>query len=410
MVFSIAGVAVSHAKPLLDPTIRQRALALLTELCAISSPSGDRTGLDAMARTVAAALGDLGLVTNITEELDGDGQRQPLLIARGPAAGDSCLLLVSHLDTVLAAAEPRLGSGRLEATGALDTKGGLAALVGALALLQARGQRPPADLTLVAVPDEEVDGVISERIMCTWGGRARTALVLQPGELRGDAESVVAGRRGMAEWRLEARGTASHSGLAYWQGRSALAATADWCARAQALSQAGPGITVNVGRMLGGDADFVANLGEHHTLLGSSRRLNVIPERGAAEGEARFLKAEDEALVLARLARLTDEVSAAHGVDMTFSVGARVAPVDPGGPGRPLIERAVTLAAERGWRLEVEEDRGGISFPNYLGEVRVAVVDGLGPVGGGMHTRDEFLDLRSLERRIVLLADLLATL
>jgi di/tripeptidase len=36
------------------------------------------------------------------------------------------------------------------------------------------------------------------------------------------------------------------------------------------------------------------------------------------------------------------------------------------------------------------------------------VLDGLGPVGGGMHTREEYLELRSLERRVVLLADLLA--
>jgi acetylornithine deacetylase/succinyl-diaminopimelate desuccinylase-like protein len=37
-------------------------------------------------------------------------------------------------------------------------------------------------------------------------------------------------------------------------------------------------------------------------------------------------------------------------------------------------------------------------------------VDGLGPVGNGMHTREEYLDLASFERRIVLLADLLASL
>ena len=53
--------------------------------------------------------------------------------------------------------------------------------------------------------------------------------------------------------------------------------------------------------------------------------------------------------------------------------------------------------------------RGGISFPNFLLDPgRIPVLDGLGPVGGGMHTREEFVDLRSLRRRIVLLADLLA--
>ncbi len=85
--------------------------------------------------------------------------------------------------------------------------------------------------------------------------------------------------------------------------------------------------------------------------------------------------------------------------------------MDPHGPGRALVERAVALAAQRGWRLEVEEDRGGISLPNFLPcTVAVPVLDGLGPVGSGMHTREERVSLTSLSRRVVLLADLLAEL
>jgi hypothetical protein len=57
----------------------------------------------------------------------------------------------------------------------------------------------------------------------------------------------------------------------------------------------------------------------------------------------------------------------------------------------------------------VERERGGISFPNFLPDTsRMPVLDGLGPVGDGMHTREELVSLPSLARRIVLLADLLA--
>ena len=69
------------------------------------------------------------------------------------------------------------------------------------------------------------------------------------------------------------------------------------------------------------------------------------------------------------------------------------------------------VAAARGWRLEVERERGGISFPNFLADPGgFPVLDGLGPVGGGMHTREEHVELESLARRIVLLADLLSSL
>jgi acetylornithine deacetylase/succinyl-diaminopimelate desuccinylase-like protein len=49
-----------------------------------------------------------------------------------------------------------------------------------------------------------------------------------------------------------------------------------------------------------------------------------------------------------------------------------------------------------------------VSFPNFLPDpAAVCVVDGLGPVGGGMHTRQEHLDIESLRRRIALIAEAL---
>jgi glutamate carboxypeptidase len=290
-------------------------------------------------------------------------------------------------------------------------KGGLAMLLGALDLMAARGQALPAGFTLLAVPDEEASGVISEQVVRHWSERARAVLVLEPGEARGDAETLVAGRRGLTEWQLQVTGRASHSGLAYWEGRSALAAAADWCLRVQRLSLPGPGRTVNVGRLVAGTADFVDRLADCHGLLGTSSQRNVIADRAVADGEVRYLAAAEGTAVMAELAALACQVSAEHEVEAELTPGASVPPVDPHGAGEALVRRTVELAAARGFRLEVETDRGGISFPNYLSDSSgVPVVDGLGPVGDGMHTRDEWLDLRSLDRRIVLLADLLATL
>jgi glutamate carboxypeptidase len=315
------------------------------------------------------------------------------------------------MDTVLDAAPPRIEGGRLIATGALDMKGGLAMFVGALDLLAHRGQQAPADLMLVAVPDEEVGGAIAERAVRRWAADARALLVIEPGEARNGGETLVAGRRGLAEWRLDVTGRASHSGLAYWQGRSALAAAADWSAQAQRMSEPGPGPTVNVARLVAGDTDFVNGLAAHFALLGTSRRRNVISERALAEGEVRFLSRADGERIVDRLERLTETLAEHYDVKMMFARGISVPPVDPHGPGAPIVERVVGLAAARGWQLEVEEDRGGISFPNYVPDPsKVPIVDGLGPVGDGMHTREEYLDLASFERRIVLLADLLATL
>ena len=394
-----------------EPTF-QRAVDLLRELTAISSPSGDPAGLRRMAERLAGELRQRGLATEILDEPSVEaGGPLPVLYARGADTSGSHLLLIGHLDTVLAAVPPHLDGDRLIATGAIDMKGGFATLLGALDLLHHRGTPPPADLLLVAVPDEEVGGEISQAAVRRWGENARALWVLEPGEpspQNHGAETLVAGRRGMVQWRLEVRGTAAHSGLHYWEGRSALNAASRWILEAEALSERG-GPTVNTGRLVAGDESFVDHLATAHGFLGTEKQLNVVPNHAVAEGELRFLRSSDGARVLQRLRSLAEDVGLSTGTSMTFTSGLEIPPVDPEGPHCGLCRRAVELAAARGWRLEVETDRGGISFPNFLTDPgRIPVLDGLGPVGGGMHTREELVELRSLRRRIVLLADLLA--
>ena len=443
-----------------------RTVELLRELTAISSPSGDPAGLRRMAGRLAAAFAERGLAAEVREEPGEGGAPLPVVYATGAAGGaggagagpagagaagagaagaggagaaaagagavegngsaggsggvrgaaasapPSPLLLVGHLDTVLAASPPRLTGQALFATGAVDMKGGLAALAGALDLLARRGLSPPADLLLVVVPDEEVGGTLSRSLVERWGERARALWVLEPGEPAGEeaeGETLVAGRRGLFQWRLGVCGRAAHSGLHYWEGRSALTAAAEWCLEAQRMCWRTDGPTVNCGRLVAGDQSFVGDLARASDLLGTERQLNVVPDRALAEGEARFLRVSEGRRLEGRLEMLAAKISTATGTELRFTASRAIPPVDPHGPHRHRLERAAALAAARGWRLELEDERGGISFPNFLPDPsRLPVLDGLGPAGGGLHTRDEFVDLRSLRRRIVLLADLLA--
>lgn len=394
----------------LPSPVFQRALDLLRELTAISSPVGDAAGLRHMAGRLGAALEENGMTAEIRDEIGEGGAPFPVLLARGRDTSNGHLLLIGHLDTVLPAIPPQLEGERLLATGAIDMKGGLAALVGALDLLRHRGEKPAPDLLLVTVPDEEVGGPLSHRAVREWGKDARALWVLEPGEpVTEDRETIVAGRRGIFQWRLEARGQSAHSGLHYWHGRSALAAAARWVVEAEALSRRGAGPTVNTGRLVAGDSTFVDDLAAAASQLGTERQLNVVPNRAVAEGEARFLRAIESDELARRLEALARDIAVETGTSVTFAVNQSIPPVDPFGPQTAWTRRAVELAAARGWDLDVENERGGISFPNFLPDPgRIPVLDGLGPVGGGMHTREEFVDLRSFRRRIVLLADLLA--
>lgn len=392
-------------------TALERATALLEALCAISSPSGDAAGIRRCAERLGRELERFGFTLEIEEAPCDRGEPQPLLVARRPGADGGRLLAVGHLDTVLPAVAPIRHPDRLQGTGALDMKGGFAALVGALRLLAERGVEPPRDLVVVAVPDEEVGGPISETSMQRFGSGARAVLVLEPGLPRGGGESLVMGRRGLVVWRLEARGRAAHSGLAYHEGRSALAAAAEWAARAQALSEPDGGPIVNVGRIVGGDSEFVRDLGEEHRFVGTSQRLNVVADRCLAEGEVRYLTTADRDHAVTTMETLAAAGAERWDVTLELRVVEEIPPMRPSGAGAELAAALVEAAAADGWRLELETDRGGVSFPNFLPDPSaVPVLDGLGPVGGGMHTRDEYVSLLSLERRIRLIAKALEML
>lgn len=406
----------------MSPDVSRTTRDLLEALCAVSSPSGDADGLRRAADLLGEALRRRGLDVTITDEPDSHGVRLPVLRAGGPAARSrdaTPLLAVGHLDTVLTAIPPESDGDLLRATGSVDMKAGLAALVGALDLLAQRGtSRAADDLLLVVVPDEEVAGHLSQKVVEEHGPSARGLWVLEPGqpapppegtESPAASETVVIGRRGMFQWHADVVGRSAHAGNGFWQGRSAATAAARWWLECQVLAERGQGPTVNVGRLVAGEADFVADLVRHGDLLGTNRQVNVVPDRARLEGEARFLTMEDGERVAAAMEAAAQRVAEATETRIDFRHDAWILPLDPRGPSRDWADLAAGLADAAGWSLRAEEDRRGISFSNFLppGTSPIPILDGLGPVGGGMHTREEFVDLASLDRRVVLLADLL---
>ena len=74
-----------------------------------------------------------------------------------------------------------------------------------------------------------------------------------------------------------------------------------------------------------------------------------------------------------------------------------------------LYEKARTIAKELGWDLE-EAAVGGGSDGNFTAALGVPTLDGLGAVGGGAHSPEEFAVVSELPRRAALLAGLIGRL
>jgi glutamate carboxypeptidase len=78
-------------------------------------------------------------------------------------------------------------------------------------------------------------------------------------------------------------------------------------------------------------------------------------------------------------------------------------------PSLQLFETARKIAQDLGFDI-THESKGGGSDGNFTGAMGIPTLDGLGVMGNGYHTLEEYMDVASLSPRGKLMAGLLATL
>jgi glutamate carboxypeptidase len=374
----------------MDPWVAEQAERLavraereLEALVGVSSPSGDVAGAEECAAVCAALLPDGAGVER--PECSSPGHA-PDLIARVTGTGTGRILLLGHLDTVVAHAEHqplRREDGRLLGSGAVDMKGGVVLALGVLRAFAAAPDRF-AEVALLLVCDEEwrTAPFAHTATFAGWDG----CLCFEAGETTADGEdAVVVQRKGAATLHVRAYGRAAHSGSAPDAGRNALLALAQ-IAHAVATRH--------------------DPAGEHRltavpTILNAGGAFNVVPGEGELYCD---LRADDESAFRAVIAAVPDELA---GVRLEREL-LRVWPgMDARAPDTPVLERAgATLG-----RPIHGHARGGASDASHFAPVIDVTIDGLGPRGGAAHNPGEFVLARSLrERAEVALAVALAAL
>jgi acetylornithine deacetylase len=137
------------------------------------------------------------------------------IIARLPGIDSSrTVLLEAHMDTVsvqgmsIPPFEPTVHGGRMYGRGSCDTKAGLAAMMHAVAAIHASGEKPPCDVVLAAVVDEEFSFLGVKKLCEDFFADA--AIVAEPTELR-----VAIASKGVLRWRIVTTGKSAHSSKAH---------------------------------------------------------------------------------------------------------------------------------------------------------------------------------------------------
>ncbi|HEY2847731.1 MAG TPA: M20 family metallopeptidase [Pyrinomonadaceae bacterium] len=351
----------------------------------IESPSHDADASSRVVDAVEAMARSIGVEIKVERFEVKDGTH--LLITAFEDKLDFTLLL-GHLDTVhpvgTAKKNPtRIDGDRLYGCGTFDMKANLAVALDVLHYFAKSGQQPSTAIRMFLSCDEEVGSQSGREYVERFATGAKQCLVMEP-SLDG---KVKTGRKGTGMFQLHAHGVPAHAGLEPEKGANAVAELARQVPAIHSIARPGIGTTVNVTTFHGGTT------------------LNVIPEHAVCDIDARYSIASEATRVVSELKALT---SRDPRVRLELSGAINRPPLERNDAVIAIFEKARELAASFDYDLG-EAQVGGGSDGNFVAALGVPVLDGLGLVGAGAHTLDEYVLVSDIAKRATLLTLLLAS-
>jgi glutamate carboxypeptidase len=340
----------------------------LRRLVEAESFSGDAEGVAACAEVIDGLCRDL-----LGSAPDPAG---PHRVWRRP--GDRPVLVLCHFDTVwppgtLIDFPFTVRDGVARGPGAFDMKAGI------VQCLHALGRVADGPVTVLFTGDEEIGSPTSRPLIEDEAHGARAVLVLEPAA----GPNVKVARKGIGQWRIDVHGRAAHAGLAPESGVNAAVELAEQIRRLEELARPEDGTTVTV------------------TMLGGGSAGNVVPERAWCTVDARMWSEEEAVRLAGALAALRPVLPEAR---LEVAGGLNRGPLE-----REVAEGLYQRLRALGYAVGAAAV-GGASDGNLTAALGVPTLDGLGPVGGGAHAREEHVLVDEMPRRAEMVARLIADL
>ncbi len=366
-------------------------IALVRELVECESPSDHPPSVNRFVDLLATKLEGIGQVKRFPGGRFGRHLRCEFQLPGPRKRREGGILALAHSDTVwplgtLADMPCRQKDGRLWGPGVLDMKSGIAFFLYAMNAMRELDIPIARHVVLQVNSDEEVGSESSRPLTEQAARSAATVLVLEPGT--GLTGKIKTARKGVGNYTVTVHGKASHAGVDFQNGASAVVELARQIERIAGFTQLARGTTVNPGVISGGT------------------RTNVVAAEAKAEVDIRVARMKDEPALNKKF----------HGLrpfDKRCSIQVE------GGLNRPPLERTPAIAklfqTARGFAKELgveleESSTGGGSDGNFTAAIGVPTLDGLGGVGEGAHAINESILVDRIADRTALLAMLVAHL
>ncbi len=321
------------------------------------------------------------------------------LIARiKPENPKGRIILNAHLDTVFPVGfainnPPRRKGEWLYGLGVIDCKGGFAVSAYAIRILKELGLLPDIEIDLLYTCDEEQGSMTAQEIFNEISKGADAAYIFEPGVYNKEGRiPILTSRQGVILGNLDIKGVEAHAGSAYSKGHSANKELAHKILELYSFNDDEKGIYYNAAPVSGGRPNgvvsgsanmqfCVAGIPDWESYHECERKLDVMgthvnDKNCSLELSYRMLFPPQERL------------EAAGILFETMKKAGELLSLD-------IVEEGVNAHGE---------DVHGATDANYFAMAGIPALDGLGPVGYGMHTTDERIYIPSLAEKTKLFA------
>ena len=363
-------------------------LERLTQWSAINSGSLNVQGLSQMADALVDSLRKLTPRVERIPLADGRFALRAELRPEAPLR----VLCSGHYDTVFEPNHPFQiakvleGEQRLNGPGVADMKGGLVVMLAALAAFEESPHAASLGWTVLLTPDEETGSEYSATTIEAEAPRHQLGLVFEPAR---DSGYMVKSRAATGIFEATMQGRAAHAGRDPAAGRNAILALARFCLAVDELPKTVPNLLVNVGHFTGGGT------------------VNIVPDHATAAINARASTPAAMTEFNHALEGLVAESNTDESYHLDFSGQFNRDPL----VSTPTTEALFAQLQACGRKLGLAPFNwlavAGGSDGNLLHAAGLPVLDGLGPIGGGLHSDQEYVELSSLTERAQIAALLL---
>ena len=367
-------------------------LELLKSFSQINSATLMKPGIALMQDQVSARLEALGFKI---QKFAQDPRFGDLVLAERPGAHPGFITLVGHVDTVLGNDQTftiDLPQGKAFGSGVIDDKGGLIVGLTALQRLLQRFPQTQYGLRFICSPNEEMGSIGFIELLRGWAADTLVGFGLEPAL---DNGSIVHQRRGNRWYEIHVAGRSAHAGRSYGEHANAAHDLATKIVALAKLTNNPKHMSVNVGHIEGGKDLY-----------------NIICGDALAKLDVRFATLESREQLHRKIAKILatpGEVSPSglYQCTTTYKIVDDCPPFSLTRRSKGIARSYAALVSQLEGRKVASQPAGGAGDVNYLSTATNIILDGLGPVGGEMHTSSEFVNIASLRTRAQALAGFL---